>query len=222
MLDSLFSSFAPHYCFSCGDIGAQICDNCFFDIDLSPRQTCLSCHGLLINLQCRSCHQLSDVSQIVLAERHGILERLIDEYKFTHTRGSYKLIARLFDEYAPIFPTSAHIIPIPTSSPHIRARGFDHTRDIAARFAKLRDLRCTPLFKRRHNLAQVGVSAATRRAQAATAFSSLRRVPDSGALYVVCDDIVTTGASVSAAIEKLRLAGAQNLAILALLQQPWK
>ena len=162
------------------------------------------------------------VSQIVLAERDGVLERLIDDYKFTCQRDTYKIVARLFDEYAPIFPASTHIVPLPTSHSHIRKRGFDHTRDISMRFAKLRRLQMSPLLKRRHNLAQVGASVEQRKKQAASAFTMPHRVPSKEPLYVVCDDIVTTGASIGAAIEKLRHAGAKNLAILALLQQPWK
>lgn len=222
MLDSLFSQLAPHYCLSCGEIGAQICENCFYDIDLTARQTCLKCHGSLTSQQCNSCTSLTGVQQFVFAERHGVLERLIDEYKFAYTREAYRTIARLFAHYAPHFPTSAQIIPLPTSTTHIRRRGFDHTQDITSRFSKERSLQQVRLLERRHNHSQVGASVLERQQQADTAFTLKQQSLNPDRLYVLCDDIVTTGASMVAAISLLRSAGAQNIVAMALLQQPWK
>ena len=100
-------------------------------------------------------------------------------------------------------------------------RGFDHTHDFTKAFAELREIPYVRALHRRHNHAQVGASVKQRRLQAETAFISTRPLADD-VLYVLCDDIVTTGASASAAIEALRLTGAKNVAVLALLQQPWK
>ena len=222
MLDSLFSQLAPHYCLSCGEIGAQICENCFYDIDLTPRQNCLNCHGLLLAQQCGSCGLLPGVQQFVFAERNGILERLIDDYKFSYKREAYHTIARLFMHYAPHFPASAQIIPIPTSATHIRQRGFDHTQDITKQFSRDRGLRHERLLGRRHNHAQVGADVRERKRRAESAFVVKRESIDSETLYVVCDDIVTTGASMVAATSLLRSAGARNIVVMALLQQPWK
>ena len=222
MLDSLFSRLAPHYCLSCGEIGAQICENCFYDIDLTARQTCLKCHGLLLSQQCGACEPLRGVQQFVFAERHGVLERLIDEYKFSYKREARHTIARLFTQHAPYFPTFAQIVPLPTSAPHIRKRGFDHTQDITRQFSHDRGLQHRRLLERRHNHAQVGATVLERRQRAETAFSLQEEALDPDLLYVICDDIVTTGASMVAATSLLRGAGARNIAVMALLQQPWK
>lgn len=221
MLESLFSTLAPHYCLSCGEIGAQICDNCFFDIELQPLEQCAACHGLLANLRCGGCQTLHGVTQIVLSERDGVLRRLVDDYKFACKRSTYEVVARCLDVGAPIFPDTTYIVPIPTSSVHIRQRSFDHTRDFSRRFTNLRGLHYAPLLRRRHNKAQVGASVAERKRQAETAFEVCGKLPDIDALYVLCDDIVTTGASMAAAVTQLRKAGARNIATLALLRQPW-
>ena len=222
MLDSLFSAFAPHYCLSCGEIGAQICDHCFYDIELQLRQTCFVCHGLLMAQQCSSCESVRGVTQLVLGERDGIAARLIDRYKFGHTREAYKLLARLFDAHAPYLPEGSCLVPIPTASSHIRRRGFDHTRDIARALARRRNLKYAPLLVRRHNKAQVGASATQRKRQAAEAFKVSRTPLSPDTLYILCDDIVTTGASLGAAAARLREAGAERIVALALVQQPWK
>ena len=221
MLDSLFSRLAPHYCLSCGKIGVQICENCFYDIDLELRQTCFKCHSILSLQQCLSCDELKDVQQLILSERQGILLRLIDEYKFGAKREASMVMARLFDQYAPYFPADTQLVPIPTSSKHVRMRGFDHTHDFTKAFAALRKVSYMRALSRRHNHAQVGASLKQRQLQAKTAFTiSVPLLKDN--LYVVCDDVVTTGSSVGAAVELLRSAGVKNIAVLALLQQPWK
>lgn len=222
MLDTLFSRLAPHYCLSCGEIGAQICDHCFYDIDLSPRQTCFKCHEILISQCCTHCAELAGVQQCVLAERRDILARLLDDYKFGYKRQASQIVARLLDESAPYFPPGTQLVPIPTSSRHVRRRGFDHTSDITRDLAARRKVSQSPLLVRRHNHAQVGASRAERRRYAESAYSLRVDRLDPEVCYVVCDDIVTTGASMVAAVGKLRAAGARKLVALALLQQPWQ
>ena len=222
MLDSLFSRLAPHYCLSCGQIGVQICESCFYDIDLSARQTCFKCHRLLVLQQCMSCPELAGVQQCVLAERRDVLARLLDDYKFGYKREASHIIARVFDEYVPYLPTNTHVVPVPTSMAHIRKRGFDHTYDITRYFAARRNLRHSSLLVRCHNYSQVGTSRAERKRQAQSAYKLRVDYLDSDTCYVVCDDIVTTGASMLAAVGRLREAGAEKLVAVALLQQPWK
>lgn len=222
MLDSLFSTFAPHYCLSCGRFGRQICDYCFYDIELSIRETCMVCHRLLQRQQCRTCRNLHGVRQIVLGEREGILERMMDEYKFACRRETHRVFAQLLDVHMPHFPAGSQIVPIPTAPSHIRRRGFDHTRDIYKRFATTRELAYAPLLSRLHNSAQFGATAAQRRYQAARAFKLNADVINVDTHYLLCDDIVTTGASMSAGVKLLRGAGAQHITVVALLQQPWK
>ncbi len=223
MIDSLISSLAPHYCLSCGEIGEQICENCYFDIELSPRGICFICRKILVASQCSSCAVLRDVTQIVLAERAGMLARLIDDYKFMCTRDTDKIIARLLDDGVPVLPSHSHLIPVPTAPSHVRRRGFDHTYDFVRRFAAARSVAFSPFVVRRHSHAQVGASRTKRQQQATQAYRMKKGVTlDPEAVYVVCDDIVTTGASMAAMITMLRRYGASHIICVALLQQPWQ
>lgn len=223
MLETIFSQLAPHYCLSCGEIGSQICLNCFFDIELSPRPTCIKCHGLLVGHTCKGCVELEGITQLVLASREGILERLIDDYKFRCTKETYKILAKLYDSGLPYLPEDTILVPLPTSAAHIRRRGFDHTRDIVQELGKLRGLPASLLLSRRHNAAQFGASYRQRQRSAQAAFELARKAQiDKEATYVILDDIITTGASMTAAASKLREAGARRVIAVALLQQPWK
>lgn len=223
MLNSLISHFAPHYCLSCGEIGQQICESCYFDIELSARQKCFVCHKFLLNQRYTSCSALRDVTQVILAEREGVLARLVDEYKFSSARGAEVIIARLFHDNTPLLPLKTHLVPVPTASSHIRQRGFDHTRDISRQLARIRGVVLAPIVERRHNAVQVGASFVQRQQQAASAYRLKTRASiDPDAVYVVCDDIVTTGASMAAMVALLRSHGATQVVCLALLQQPWQ
>ena len=86
----------------------------------------------------------------------------------------------------------------------------------------MRGLAYAPLLSRLHNNAQFGATAAQRRYQAARAFKIDTGAIDASGHYLLCDDIVTTGASMSAGVKLLREAGAQHITVVALLQQPWK
>ena len=132
------------------------------------------------------------------------------------------MFAQLLDVHMPHFPAGSQIVPIPTAPSHIRRRGFDHTRDIYKRFATTRELAYAPLLSRLHNSAQFGATAAQLRSQAARAFKLNADVINVDTHYLLCDDIVTTGASMSAGVKLLRGAGAQHITVVALLQQPWK
>lgn len=223
MLETLFSRLAPHYCLSCGEIGRQICESCFYDIELSPRQTCLRCHAFLVNQTCRDCAELAGVIQLVLAPREGVLGKLLDAYKFDCTRESYKILGRLYDEGLPYFDGNTVLVPLPTSPTHVRKRSFDHTHDIVRELGMRRDLRVKSVLRRSHNKAQFGSSYQERQIHAQGAFEVSKGVVlDDETQYVICDDIVTTGASMIAAVSRLREAGAKRVVAVALLQQPWK
>lgn len=223
MLKSLISYLAPHYCLSCGEIGEQICRNCYFDIELSLRETCFMCHRILSHQQCMSCHLLQGTTQWVLAEREGVLERLIDEYKFSSARGTEAIIAQLLCDGTPLLPSDVCLVPVPTAPSHIRRRGFDHTRDITKRLARLKQVSVESVVARRSSSTQVGANRRERQQQAAQAYQ-LKRGSEihQSRTYIICDDIVTTGATMSAMVELLRRAGATNIICLALLQQPWQ
>lgn len=168
-----------------------------------------------------TCRSLAGVVQCVLSERHGMIEQLIDEYKFCYRRETADVLTRLLHEHALELPSAATIVPIPTASAHIRLRGFDHTHDIGRALAKRRQVPYARLLQRLHNKAQVGANRAQRRQQAEGAFACATKNLDADMTYVVCDDIVTTGASVVAAVSRLREAGATRFMVLALTQQPW-
>jgi predicted amidophosphoribosyltransferase len=106
----------------------------------------------------------------------------------------------------------------PTTGAHRRARGFDHGELLARAVARRLGAPCRSLLRRRPGPAQTGRAAAERRA-GAPSFVTRGRVPP-GALVVVVDDVVTTGATLRAATAALRSAGARSVLPAAVARTP--
>ena len=90
----------------------------------------------------------------------------------------------------------------------------EEVEEFAKRIAKNKHLKAKHLFIRTANTVQVGSDRATRLAQAEHAFTlnpKTRISPDT--TYILFDDVWTTGASMNAAIKKLREAGAKRIIV---------
>lgn len=219
MLDRLLGIIAPHPCIYCGAAGFAICENCKYDIELITLPSCLLCHEILYNRQCQAqACKLFGVVQFVASEREGELAELLSAYKFSPARAHSRVIAELLDAFAPHLPFEVKIVPIPTSSAHIRQRGFDHTLRLGRDFARRRGYKLAPVLARQHNRRQVGSTRVERFKNARTAYVCSKSLSVTHT-YVVLDDVTTTGATLLYAYEALKQAGARNVMLVAVSHQ---
>ncbi|MDK3256106.1 ComF family protein [Blastococcus capsensis] len=101
------------------------------------------------------------------------------------------------------------LVPVPTSPAAVRARGRDHVRELTARAAA--ELRAAgvpatgcPTLRRRGRIRDsAGLSASQRRANLAGTFALDAHRRPAGALLVLVDDVVTTGATLTEAASVL-------------------
>lgn len=108
------------------------------------------------------------------------------------------------------FYCRAVVIPLPTISRHIRQRGLDHTKMIAEELAKKKGFNCESLLKRRSEFVQVGATREQRLKQAQEAYM-INGMVDKEKIYILLDDVWTTGASMRAAYSEMKKAGAVNV-----------
>jgi predicted amidophosphoribosyltransferase len=110
------------------------------------------------------------------------------------------------------------LVPLPSSRTALRSRGRDHVRELAVRaVAELRAAGLPaaqlPLLRRQGRVRDsAGLSAAQRRANLAGTFVPGAEVDDvpAGALLVLVDDVVTSGATLTEAAAALAAAGARD------------
>lgn len=215
MIDRLLSFTAPHHCYGCDKIGTSICDHCKNDIVTGANTTCIGC-GLLVvkNGLCSRCNGLYDRGWVV-ASYEGIIERAIKGYKFNSERSLSNEFSELLYATLPTLPKTVLIIPVPTVPAHVRERGFDHTERIAKRLARRTGVRYATLLYRRMTTKQRGASRKVRIEQAKQAFG-VKGYVDPCAIYLLLDDVVTTGSTIKYAAKALRDAGATTIWVAAL------
>ncbi|MBR2543637.1 ComF family protein [Candidatus Saccharibacteria bacterium] len=193
---------APHSCRGCGRLGKPLCDCCKNYIVTNRKKLRPNC----------STKNLPPI--FIIGRREELIGKLIYDFKFSSVRALAKPLAELLDAILPQTPTNTEIIPLPTISKHIRARGFDHTLLLAKKLAKLRHHKITKILLRDKNTVQVGADKKTRAIQAKSAYQlnpNLKINPNT--TYILLDDIWTTGSSIKAAIKKLQTAGVKKIII---------
>ena len=203
---SLLDLIVPHSCRGCGHTGTILCNRCKNNIILDH-------YDHLPKLKLPK----SFPPTFIIDDRNGLIWSLIHSFKYHSIRALAKPLAEILHETLPTIKNPAIIVPLPTINPHIRTRGFDHTYLIAKQLAHLRHYKVEKLLIRSQNTVQVGADRQTRLAQAHTAYTiNPKSKINPNATYILFDDVWTTGASMKAAVKKLRQAGAKKI-IVALL-----
>lgn len=219
MLDTLLSPLAPHLCCGCGKTGSILCDSCKHDNAEEPYIGCIMC-GTNDNIDgiCVKCRQFADRGWCV-GLRSGVLRKLVDDYKFERMRSASRTLASLLDDKIEQLPSTTIVVPVPTIPSHIRQRGYDHAALLAKAFARQRELAYRSYLYRETATSQRGAARVERVAQAKVAFTATTSLSPNHP-YLLIDDIVTTGATLSYAADALRRAGAKEIWVAAIARQP--
>ncbi len=203
----------PHSCRGCGRIGGVLCDCCKNYISMDFLNYCPNCGKANINGKCADC-KLPFLGVFVGGWRGELLGKMAAEYKYQSVRAMGREIGEAMGQIIPDFVSQATVVPLPTISKHIRERGVDHTRVMAKYFAKSKGWEMECLLLRKGKSVQVGADAKTREKQAKKAYLINPKFRDKikkDRVYVLFDDVWTTGSSMKAAAEVLRKNGAEKI-----------
>jgi predicted amidophosphoribosyltransferase len=144
----------------------------------------------------------------------GAGRALVTALKYRNQRGALRLVGQALARRAPSGGVDA-VTWAPTTPARRRARGFDQAELLARSVARALGCPCLSLLRRPPGPPQTGRT----RVERLDSPSFEVRPPVPRRILLV-DDVVTTGATLRAAAATLRLAGAAEVALLALAATP--
>ncbi len=141
------------------------------------------------------------------APYEGVARNLVAALKFRHLLPVAELMAERIQWLAPAHMLSGTVVPVPAAPARLRRRGFDPAGELAAALAESLDAPLEPCLRRRGGRRQVGRTRAERIGhppQVHTAGNAPRSV-------MLVDDVLTTGSTLTACAQALRVAGAARV-----------
>lgn len=207
MIEWALEKVAPHPCSGCAKIGTILCEDCKNDIKFESFDGCLLCGKPQSTGICQEHH--SPLKRVfIVGLRQGSLRKLIDNLKFHNVKVASVPLAQLLDDRLPVLPKNTVLVPIPTTSPHIRQRGFDQVGVVSRHFSYLRGIPTVTLLKRIANTTQHTQTKVVRVQQAKSTFALRQDISISpNVTYLLFDDVITTGSTMLAAAKLIHEAG---------------
>lgn len=207
-LGRLLDLALPARCPGCGLEGAPICRACLPALDARLDRPA----GIPIGLP-------SDVPAGILqlewcAPFGGLVRRALHELKYGgETRLAEPFGRAVARRWARVGAGGDVLVPVPVHRDRARRRGYDQAELIARVAAAELGLPYAPILERaRATIAQFDLDRAARATNVAGAFrlraGATSAAPLAGRWVVLVDDVVTTGATLSACAAPLRAAGA--------------
>ena len=207
LLDGLLDLLFPKRCAFCRRLtqnGARVCPKCLSTLPYTGP----AAKQQLSRLDCYSpLYYTNEVRSSLLRYKFGGLNAYAKAYG--------EFLSKCIDENA---ISCDYITWVPLSGRRLRSRGYDQARLLAEELAARMECSCVPMLrKKRNNKAQSTVGNAEKRRQnVKDVYEILPNLDIRGKHVLLVDDIVTTGATLSACAAELKRAGAGQITGLTL------
>ncbi len=195
LIDLIF----PRRCFGCRRAGQYCCEDCLKQIGRVPARQVEPPAAV-------------DVCWVAFDYHQPLFNTLWHAVKYQYLAGEARAILSCVQPP----PVNGVVVPLPLHRRRLRWRGFNQAAVIADWLAARRQLivKAGLLVRQRWTRSQVGLTEQARQRNMESAF----RVPGASlpATVVLVDDVITTGATLSAAAATLKAAGVRRVEVFAL------
>lgn len=221
LLDALLSVIAPHNCLICEAEGKLICGWCLPDVFPELPSRCFRCKRITTNFAvCDRCKKQTRMGHVwIRTDYGGHSKALLHRYKYERAQAAVQVIAGTMDEVLPYLPLATMVIPVPTATSRVRARGYDHAALLARAIARKRGLMSARAVTHLLQTRQVGANRQKRLAQLKDTFAVTKPKLVKGRDILIVDDVVTTGSTLEAMTLALKQAGARSVNAVAFAQK---
>ena len=220
ILNAAIDLLFPLSCVVCGREGRFLCNGCAPGLPRLQKPYCSLCASPGAPRLCSWC-EASPPSFDGIAAPYlmaGPVRDTVLGLKYRNLRAWAPHMGRLMTEYMESEPIDADVlVPVPLHRRRVRYRGYNQSELLAREISRRTDIPMNPkvLSRNRDTPPQVSMSSGEERRQnMAGAFECTGDVL--GKRVLLIDDVVTTGATISACAGPLKSAGALSVRALAL------
>ena len=204
VLDWLF----PRYCLGCGAVGTLGCARCLAAVPMLSADAI----GQIVGV---------DKAWAGFAYAQPLLKRLLRGWKYEGWHEAEPAIATLVDRWAvshgaALVPEDVLAVPVPLHPLRHQERGFNQAETISAALAGTLELEhdAGALRRTRYNAPQARTHDRTAIGGTSLFVADPARVR--GRVILLCDDVLTTGATAQEAATALKVAGAAKVLVFTL------
>lgn len=216
---SLLDIIFPKYCVGCRKIGSYLCQNCTKKVEFVDKPVCPVCQRQAVGGRTHpGCKNRYSLDGLVIACRYrGPVKDAIKSVKYKWHFDVAKLLSGFLASNLWRFQIDEGLImvPVPLHSKRKRWRGFNQAEKLAEVLSRdFSQKYFAVLERKRETKAQVGLDKKERKANMKGAFSIKDGVDFNaigGRVFLLVDDVYTSGATMAECAKVLKRAGAKKV-----------